>query len=116
MSSLLLTLGKDGAIMSLSEENARLQSELESLRMSPEASPGLTNGDTSEDNAKLQSHIQGLTAHVSYCHGYRAFVIYFKTRRNIKRVNWLRLFVFSDETKRIKIIKKLTCAFIRLWG
>ena len=52
--------------MSLSEENARLQSELESLRSSP---PGggdsLTNGDTSEDVVKLQSHVQELTAHVS---------------------------------------------------
>ena len=53
--------------MSLSEENARLQSELESLRSSPPGGggSGLTNGDSSEDVIKLQSHVQELTAHVS---------------------------------------------------
>ena len=53
--------------MSLSEENARLQSELESLRSSPPGGvgKGLTNGDASEDVVKLQSHVQELTAHVS---------------------------------------------------
>ena len=52
--------------MSLSEENARLQSELESLRLSPPGEGGaLTNDDTSEDVVKLQSHVQELTAHVS---------------------------------------------------
>ena len=52
--------------MSLSEENARLQSELESLRSSPPGGGGaLTNGEASEDVVKLQSHVQELTAHVS---------------------------------------------------
>ena len=62
--------------MSLSEENARLQSELESLRSSPPGGggSGLTNGDTLEDVVKLQSHVQELTAHVS-CRLSRIYIV-----------------------------------------
>lgn len=56
--------------MSLSEENAKLSSQLETVKQNG-TSPGaekpsdLTNGDTSADDmVKLQTHIQELNAHV----------------------------------------------------
>ena len=64
ISSKFGVVGKDGAIMSLSEENARLTAELDSLRQTGDINGSdHINGDD-RDTQQLQATIRELTSHV----------------------------------------------------
>lgn len=60
--------------MSLSEENARLSSELSSLKQNGSVN-GMSNGDEI-DTQQLQTTIRELTAHVRYSRSYDVLSIF----------------------------------------
>lgn len=65
LTGIICVVGKDGAIMSLSEENARLLSELQSVQQNGVHTSNHNNDDTSVNLHELETRIRELTAHVS---------------------------------------------------